>query len=164
VKNKEIQMPHFRYAVQVPLSLERTFALYTDANRLTDWFPNATAVEHLTAPMSQPGSRFTIRFKGLPDANEEVLEVEPNRLQRRKFVQAQGGIGVWGDVRIHFRSVEGQTEVQEEVEYGFQPALLAPLLHVLSNARARTAMRRELEGFRMLAEREANGSTGHASG
>ncbi len=151
-------MPQFVHSIQVPLSPELAFALYTDASRLTDWFPHVVRVEGLTAPMSQAGSRYTIRFRGVPDAVEEVLEVIPGELQRRRFVQAHAGTGAWGDARIAFRGVDGGTEITEAVEYGFLPAWLAPILRALTDRQARQAMRRELESFKMFVEREAKAS------
>jgi uncharacterized protein YndB with AHSA1/START domain len=151
-------MPQFRFSIRVPLSRERAFTLYTDADRLTEWFPQARAVAHLTAPLDHPGSTYTIRFDGLPDAREEVLEIVPGVLQRRHFVQGRG-VSVWGEARIHFRTVDGETEVEEEVEYGYSPALLSPLLMALFDRTSRAAMRRELESFRRLAEAEARGVT-----
>jgi Polyketide cyclase / dehydrase and lipid transport len=148
-------MPQFVHSVRVPLRPELAFALYTDASRLTDWFPRAVRVEGLTAPMSQAGSRYTIRFRGVPDAVEEVLKVISGKLQRRRFVQTQAGIGAWGDARIAFRGVDGETEITETVEYGFLPAWLAPVLQAVSDRRARQAMRQELESFKAFAECEA---------
>ena len=153
-------MPHFRYSVRVPLNRERAFALYTNAERLTDWFPGAKAVENLTEPIDRPGARYTIRFHARPDAHEEVLEVVPDALHRRRFVQVSGGVGGWGDARIHLRTVNGETEIEENVEYGFQPAWLAGLLSVFYDAWTRKALQGELDGFKRLAEWEASGVAG----
>ena len=144
-----------KYSVRIQAPLERVYALYTDLGNIPRWFPQARAVENATASMITPGARFTIRFQGRPDANEEVLEVVPNAMHRRKFVQAQGGLGAWGRAVIRFRAVEGGTEVEEEVEYGFLPGFLAPLLSALMDSQARAAIRSELYSFKTFAEREA---------
>lgn len=143
-----------QFTVRIPAPLEQVYALYTDANTIPEWFPHARAVGNATGPMNSPGSRFTIRFDGRPDAHEHVLEVVPNAMHRREFVQAQGGIGAWGKVVVRFRTVQGATEVEETVEYGFQPAFLAPLLSALMDAQARRAMGAELQAFEAFVERE----------
>ena len=144
-----------KYSVQIKAPLERVYALYTDLNNLPRWFPHVRAVENATASMTTPGARFTIRFQGRPDAFEEVLEVIPNVLHRRKFVQAQGGVGAWGRAIIRFRAVPGGTEVEEEVEFGFLPRFLAPIMSVLMDKQARASIRSELHSFKVFTEREA---------
>ena len=153
-------MPTFRFAVEVPVTPQRAFELYTSAEHVPDWFPDARAVEDSTAAPDRVGARYTIRFHKRPDAFEEVLEIVPGALQRRVFTQTQGGIGVRGDVTIRFRTVSGGTEVEESVEYTFLPAGFAPLLGLLLNGYSRRAMREELEGFRDFVEREVAAGRG----
>jgi uncharacterized membrane protein len=143
-----------KYAVQIGAPLEQVYALYTKLENIPKWFPNAVAVEDATASMNTPGARFTIRFQGRPSAFEEVLEVIPNTLHRRKFTQAQNGVGAWGVAAIHFRVAGDKTEVEEQVEFGFLPRFLAPILSTLLNRQARSAIRSELEAFKVFAEKQ----------
>jgi uncharacterized membrane protein len=154
-----------KYSVQINAPLEHVYALYTNLENLPRWFPHVRAVKNATASMTTPGARFTIRFDGKLDAFEEVLEVIPNVLHSRKFVQARGGMGAWGHAIIRFRAVPGGTEVEEEVEFGFLPGFLAPLMSVLLDRQARASIRSELNSFKTFAERKANpNSTLESSG
>jgi uncharacterized membrane protein len=142
------------YSVQINAPLDQVYALYTDLENIPKWFPNAVKVEDVSASMTTPGAKFTIRFQGRPSAFEEVLEVIPNKLHRRKFSQAQNGVGAWGMAAIHFRVVGDKTEVEEQVEFGFLPGFLAPLLSALLDRQARSAIRSELEAFKVFAEKQ----------
>jgi uncharacterized protein YndB with AHSA1/START domain len=141
-----------KYTVQIGAPLEQVYALYTNLENIPKWFPDAIRVENVSASMTTPGARFTIRFQGRPNAVEEVLEVVPNKLHRRKFTQAQNRVGAWGVAAIHFRAIEGGTEVEEQVEFGFLPSFLAPIMSALLDTQARTAICSELEAFKVFAE------------
>jgi uncharacterized membrane protein len=140
------------YSVQVNAPLEKVYALYTTLENIPKWFPDATGIENVSASMTTLGAKFTIRFNGRPNANEEVLEVILNKLHRRKFMQAQNGVGAWGVAAIYFRVVDDKTEVEEQVEFGFLPGFLAPILSALLDRQARAAIRSELEAFKIFAE------------
>lgn len=142
-----------KYSVQINAPLDQVYALYTDLKNIPSWFPDAKSVENVSASMTTPGAGFTIRFQGRPNAVEEVLEVIPNKLHRRKFTQAQNGFGAWGVATIHFRAVNGGTEVEEQVEFGFLPRFLAPIMSALLDHQARAAIRSELEVFKVFAEK-----------
>ncbi len=142
-----------KYSVQINAPLDQVYALYTNLENIPKWFPNATQVENVSASMTTPGATFTIRFQGRPSAFEEVLEVLPNKLHRRKFTQAQNGVGAWGLAAIHFRVVNDKTEVEEQVEFGFLPRFLAPMMSALLDRQARAAIRSELEAFKVFAEK-----------
>ena len=148
-------MGFVKYALQINAPLERVFALYTDVQNIPRWFPDVKNVEDVTGSMNQPGARFTIRFQGRPNAYEHVLEVIPNKLHRREFEQVQNGVGAWGKAAIHFRQVEGGTEVEEQVEFGFLPRFFAPLMSLLLGSQARNAIRSELASFKVFAEQES---------
>jgi uncharacterized membrane protein len=143
-----------KYSVQIDAPLEQVFALYTDLENISRWFPDAKSVENISASMTTPGAKFTIVFQGRPNAVEEVLEVIPNKLHRRKFTQAQNGVGAWGVAAIHFRVVGDKTEVEEHIEFGFLPRFLAPIMSALLDAQARSAIRSELEAFKLFAEKQ----------
>jgi uncharacterized protein YndB with AHSA1/START domain len=155
-------VPEIRFTTVIPAPLEIVYALFTDAERFPEWFPQARAVEHLSRPMTQVGSSFTIRFHGRPDAREEVLEVVPNTLHRRRFVQGQG-IAAWGNVTVRFRAVNGGTELEEYIEYGFLPRFLEPFVSALLNNAARDAMAAELEAFKAFVTRETNPASSRGS-
>jgi uncharacterized membrane protein len=144
-----------KYAVQINAPLERVYALYTDFENIPKWFPDAKSVDSISASMTTPGADYTIRFKSRPKALEHVLEVIPNKLHRRKFTQAQNGVGAWGIAAIHFRAIEGGTEVEEQVEFGFLPRFLAAIMSALLDHQARVAIRSELEAFKVFAEKES---------
>jgi uncharacterized membrane protein len=143
-----------KYSVQIKSPLEQVYALYTEVQNIPRWFPDAKSVDNISASMTTPGAEYTIRFKSRPSAFEHVLEVIPNKLHRRKFTQTQGGIGAWGVAAIHFRAIEGGTEVEEEVEFGFLPRFLAPLMSALLDRQARVSIRSELASFKVFAENQ----------
>ena len=144
-----------KYSVQINAPLDQVYALYTTFENIPKWFPDAKSVENISVSMNTPGARFTIRFQGRPNAVEQVLEVIPNKLHRRKFTQAQNGIGAWGVAAIHFRVVNDKTEVEEKVEFGFLPGFLAPIMSALLDRQARAAIRSELEAFKVFAEKQS---------
>lgn len=152
-------MEILKFTTRIRAPHDRAFALLVTADRFPEWFPRVRAITDVTAPLDQPGARYTLRFRGLPDAKEEVLEVVPNALHRRKFVQAQGGVGAHGTTTLRFRPVGVQTDLEFETEYGFLPAFLAPVLSALMRTQAERAMRDEIASLVAFIEREASGAS-----
>jgi uncharacterized protein YndB with AHSA1/START domain len=150
-------MEILKFTTRIRAPHDRAFALLVTADRFPEWFPRVRAITDVTAPLDQPGARYTLRFRGMPDAKEEVLEVVPNALHRRKFVQASGGVGAHGITTLRFRPVGVETDLEFETEYGFLPAFLAPVMSALMRTQAERAMRDEIASLVAFIEREALG-------
>ncbi len=149
-------MEILKFTTRIRAPHDRAFALLVTAERFPEWFPKVRAITDVTAPLDQPGARYTLRFRGLPDAKEEVLEVVPNALHRRKFVQASGGVGAHGITTLRFRPVGVETDLEFETEYGFLPAFLAPVMSVFLKPQAERAMCDEIASLVAFIEREVS--------
>ena len=147
-------MEILKFTTRIRAVHDRAFALLVSAERFPEWFPKVRAITDVTAPIDQPGARYTLRFRGLPDAREEVLEVVPNVLHRRKFVQAQGGVGVHGITTLRFHPVGNETDLEFVTEYGFLPGVLAPVMSRLLRTQAERTMRHEIASLTAFIERE----------
>ncbi len=151
-------MELLKFITRIRAPHDRAFRLLVTAERFPEWFPKVRAITDVTAPLDQPGARYRLRFRGMPDAFEEVLEVVPNALHRRKFVQAQGGVGAHGITTLRFWPVGLETDLEFETEYGFLPAFLAPVMSALMRTQAERAMRDEIASLVAFIEREVAGA------
>jgi Polyketide cyclase / dehydrase and lipid transport len=149
-------MELLKFTTRIRAPHDRAFRLLVTAERFPEWFPKVRAITDVTAPLDQPGARYTLRFRGMPDAKEEVLEVVPNALHRRKFVQVSGGVGAHGITTLRFRPVGVETDLEFETEYDFLPAFLAPVISALLRTQAERAMRAEIASLAAFIEREVS--------
>lgn len=148
-------MRKFTIPVQINAPVSQVFAMHTSVERIPEWFPGAQSVSDVTAPMDQPGARYTIHFSKQPSAYEEVLDVTPNRYHRRRFTMQNPLMHIWGVATAEFETVAGGTAFELTLEYGFDPAWLSPLLETLMDTSIKGAVQREVNSFKAFVEKEA---------
>ena len=148
-------MPHVRVTEFIEGPAERVWAAHVDGERIPEWFPGVRSVEEISGPLDQPGTTYALRFNPLVRSRVEVTEVEAPLMHTRRWDARP--FGTHGTATLLLRPEEGGTHVDLDVTYGLPLGALGRLFEGLTFVRRRAArdMRRELQAFRVFAERGA---------
>ena len=144
-------MGHVAVTTLIEAPVERVFELWTDASRYPEWFPHVRAISNVSAPLDQPGARYTLHLDGPVRAHCQVTRVERNRRHEHIFRQSPPPSS--GEAIVTFDSVDGGTSLSFDASYELAGGFLGRWLDRLLIARiAEPRMRQEIANFKLLAE------------
>jgi uncharacterized protein YndB with AHSA1/START domain len=146
-------VPHVRVTEFVEAPIEQVWAAHVDGPRISEWFPGVRSVEQIDGSLDKPGTTYALRFNPLVRSRVEVIEAEAPLMHTRRWDTRP--FGTHGTATLLLRPEEGGTHVDLDVSYGLPLGPIGRLLERRTFVRRRAArdMRRELQAFRVFAER-----------
>jgi uncharacterized protein YndB with AHSA1/START domain len=149
-------MGDVRFTTEIAAPLDRVFRLHVDAARIPEWFPGVRAVEEVTGPLDKVGTTYRLRFNPLVAGRCEVVAADPPRMHSRTWDSRPLGSAGKATMRF-FESRSGRTRIDFHAVYTLPFGPLGRFVSRLGRVRRRAEreMRREIDSFKALAEREA---------
>lgn len=143
-------MNHLEHTVFVGASIDLVWAYATELQRLTDWMPNATAIDGHINPGDEVGLQYSVWFGRLARMSIETTEMRPLVNHRRAF-----HIAAWlvhGEIGMTFEPADGGTIVTFTVDYDYDVAFIAKALSAMHDARIERTAARAVANFKNYVE------------
>ena len=142
------------FSTHVAAPVDRVFGLHVDGSRMPEWFPGVQAYEGPPEPLDREGIEYVLRFGSLFRSRARVTGVQRPRFHRRTWDAAP--LGSAGTATVFFGPEGAGTRVDFEAQYRLPLGPLGRLAERLPGVQraAERSMRREIDSFRKLAERE----------
>lgn len=149
-------MGDVRFTAEIVAPLERVFGLHVDPARVPEWFPGVRAIEDVSGPLDRIGTTYRLRFNRLLSGRCEVVAVDPPRMHSRTWSSRPLGSAGRATMRF-FEGRNGRTRIDFHATYTLPFGPLGRFADRLARVRSRAErdMRREIDSFKQLAEREA---------
>jgi uncharacterized protein YndB with AHSA1/START domain len=149
-------MGDVRFTTEIAAPLERVFGLHVDAARIPEWFPGVRAIEDVSGPLDRAGTTYRLRFRRLVSGRCEVVAVDPPRMHTRTWDARPLGSAGRATMRF-FEGRNGRTRIDFHAIYSLPFGPLGRFADRLRRVRSRAErdMRREIDSFKELAERES---------
>ena len=150
-------MGDVRFTTEVAASLDDVYGLHVDAARIPEWFPGVRGVEDVSGPLDRAGSRYMLRFGRLVRSRCEVVAADRPRLHSRTWDARPLGSAGKATMRF-FEGRNGRTRIDFHAVYVLPFGPLGRFAGRLQRVRKRAErdMRREIDSFKALVEREAS--------
>jgi uncharacterized membrane protein len=140
--------------IAINARVERVFELWTDANRLPEWFPGTRSVSNVSGSLSEEGARYTQHLQGAR-AECEVTRVETPTLHEHKFKQSPPPVTGYAVIRFESAGVDSTT-MRFDAEYELAGGAFGRMMDKLFLRHlAERRMRSELPRFKAFVENQA---------
>ena len=145
-----------RFTAEIVAPLDQVFRLHVDAARIPEWFPGVRAIEDVSGPLDRVGTTYRLRFSRLVAGRCEVVAVDLLRMHARTWDSRPLGSAGRATMRF-FEGRNGRTRIDFHATYSLPFGPLGRFADRLRRVRSRAErdMRREIDAFKELAEREA---------
>ncbi len=142
-------MGEYRAEAIVDAPLERTFEVFIDATRFSQWQAAALGAFEQTGPLTAPGSTVRIDHGPAMKRTMTILESEPPRRLRYR----QQGAGLDDTTVVRFEPDGERTHVAMSSELRVAGGPIGMVLERLARSQSRTEYQRELDRFAAVVAR-----------
>lgn len=106
-------MGRYRISRRIDVPSEQAFRAFTDPRILADWM-DASAVNDLSGPLDEPGTRYTLVIEGPWRFRSDVIRVEAPRFHE---TAGRGWLGAAYRMVATFESIDQGTDLSLLMEY-----------------------------------------------